>query len=702
MKKKLLSVLFLMALLFVCACTRKENKEATPTPAPTATATPSPTLSPTPTPTPVPENLALAKLNSFSGIFDFFTAYQPEYAIDYSKGVGYDLTANLSANQMLLQQLGLGEIPSFNLKGSFDLKDYLAGQCILSLDNTELATLQFFTDYTTFLFNLPKYSSVYASCNLQELSNSVPEGDMDWNEPGGDSTAGIFNSTNLVRTNTTLDSANISTSANLTELLDIYFKRFIECFKAEDGIATGLTIGTGTYTLTGEKHTVSAQAADLKKVIDTMAADPQTPANLKETLKELTFDETNCSYLSYYTDGADSYAWEMTSSNTPDEAAVFISTPAGFCLYTKAPGGSDQVAFSSVSTSKGAGTITIPSSDPETGDSTIEYLIGEKNISLNANLMQTIQAVLDYSVVNDVVKSDMSMTISGISVSVQQTATAKHIDYIVKLGLYGMELVTLNMTTDLREYCEIPLPKNSVDLDTWSAQMDMEALAADVLTALEPYPLLRDLILGLGTEEDLEDTLPSSEEDSNTGEVLLPDSSYTDAFMHMTGYSIDAEGFVDFLPLESEVFAMNESSTGFYLLPLPDATKIGLLNYAANLYTDPYEDLYSYYSITGSTLDNSVMSYYFRCYDYYNNTNWDNSISIAFDAISDEFIWVYCYHDSAEGAVEMANEVLELLGTDCILTTDIIDSAELYDVYLIQGESGEEYYTISIHAYLPE
>ena len=128
MKKKLFYTICFAVLLLMAACTKKEEPAPTPTPSPVPTSTPAPTAtpSPTPTPTPLPENLALTALKDMSNALDFLANYTPGTAVDYSKGVGYDMTMELSLGAMLKQQPDLAEFKSLSMKGYFDIKEMLA------------------------------------------------------------------------------------------------------------------------------------------------------------------------------------------------------------------------------------------------------------------------------------------------------------------------------------------------------------------------------------------------------------------------------------------------------------------------------------------------------------------------------------------------------------------------------------------------
>lgn len=709
MKKKLFYTICFAVLLLMAACTKKEEPAPTPTPSPMPTSTPAPTPtptpSPTPTPTPIPENLALTALKDMSNALDFLASYTLETTIDYSKGVGYDMTMELSLGAMLMQQPDLAEFKSLGMNGFFDIKEVLAGNCVFYLNDSELLTAHIFTDYTTLLFNLPKYSSQYASCQLQELIDSSTEEDegIDWKEDSGSSVTSLWNTPEVIRTNTTIDSANISTNEDILALINTYFERFTECFQPETEIKTNASIGTGAYTLTGECHTIKATAADLQAVVDAMAADPRTPAELAEELKAVKFDDFNYFIANYYTNKADSYAWEISLDKTTASPVIFISTPAGFCLYKLEEDGTADIAFYSTTTSKGAGVITIPAKEEGSTNATIDYLVSENNISLDA-VFDTTQLVLDYALINDVVKYNFSITTEGFTVSMEQTGTTEHTTSSVTLALFGAELATLKITGDMRDYCEIPVPQDTIDLDTWSEQADLEALAADLLAVLDQYPTLKSMILGDDTsaEGGEEENGESLEDNWGVGSSFLPDENYYDAFMGMTGYYMDETGYVSFEPLEEEVFALGVPSTGFDTIPLSEQAKSDLIQYAAQLFSNSYEEIYPYYLVDGSTRDNTVYSYYYLFYDYYDNTNFDNSITLVFDAVSGELSSIYCYHDSAEDAVKMANEALKLIGINYTATTDIIDNFDFYGNCLIEGYFAEEYYTIEIEFYTGE
>ena len=98
MKRKLLILFLLLAMVFAVGCNKKnKNPDPTPTPVPTST----------PTPTPIPANLAKENLSKLLDDFDSMMANQPETQVDFSKGIGYDMTMDISLGKQIATLLGI-------------------------------------------------------------------------------------------------------------------------------------------------------------------------------------------------------------------------------------------------------------------------------------------------------------------------------------------------------------------------------------------------------------------------------------------------------------------------------------------------------------------------------------------------------------------------------------------------------------------
>ncbi|MBP3611259.1 MAG: hypothetical protein J6J42_13105 [Lachnospiraceae bacterium] len=673
MKKKLLSMFLLLTLLFTSACNKE--KTADPTPTATPTATEAPTATPTPTPTPVPENKALAALQSLSDSVEYLLEYTPEETVDYSNGIGMDMTMDLTINSEIMGLFGLTGIDTIGMNGSFDIKDTLAGNFDFSLGETELLNFQMLTDMNQFFFNLPKYSDQYAGFSLEELLDSTGE-TLEWEEVESPSASGLLSDDayQVIRTNTTIDSASLTTGEDMVELISTYLKRFIDCFQPQEGSEEAVSIGTGDYTMTGEKHTVSASATDLQAVIDAMAADPLTPAELATELDTIVFENFNSFVMNYYVDENGSFAWEIYPDTQASKPVVFISVPAGFCLYSS-DNGTDDIAFYSVTTGEGSGTLTVPAAAEGESDISVEYhMKDENNISVHM-LADTMELTMEVSKTGDSLKYDYTVVVDGISIVMEATVVSqKEADLSLSIASYGMLIATLDVQADFRDYTEIPMPQESVDLDTWTANLDMETFSADLEQLMTDYPALADLFLGSGEEEDY--VLPEDEE------PFILDENYSDEFMNMTGYNIDENGFVFFIPLEEEVLAIGKPSTGYDRYPVSDEVRQKLLNLGAKTFPTMTPEVYTNYTISGFVEDNNVCSHYMEEHIYLLNENYDAYCGIAFDAISHELLQISIFHKTPEEALSFINEALAILGLEAATLEDLNNYASRGDLYL--------------------
>ncbi len=688
MKKKLLSMFLLLTLLFTAACNKEKTKEPTPTATEAPTATPAPTATSTPTPTPVPENLAMAALESLSDSLDFLMEYTPEETADYSDGIGMDMSMSLTVNSDIMALFGLTDLESLRLDGSYDIKDIMAANFTFSLDESELLNFQMITDMNQFFFNLPKYSDRYAGFTLEELLDSTGE-DLEWEEVESPSASGLFSDDayQVIRTNTTVDSASLATDAEITELIYTYLKRFVDCFQPQDGSESNVSIGTGDYTMTGEKYTVTASAANLQAVIDAMAADPKMPETLAQELDTLLFDSFNSFVMNYYVNESGSYAWEIYPDTQASKSVVFISAPTGFCLYSS-ENGTDNIAFYSVTTGEGTGTITIPTTEEGEADICAEYNITDENNASVHMIADTMEFTMNVSKTGDTVKYDYTVVVDGLSIVLKATIVPeKEADVSISLASYGMLIASLDLQASFRDYTEIPMPKDSVDLDTWAANLDVEAFLADLEQLMTDYPALAELFLGSGEEED---GLPEDEE------PFVLDENYSDDFMNMTGYNIDEYGFVYFLPLEEEVLAIGKPSTGYDRYSVSDEIRQALLNLGAKTFPALTPEVCTNYSVSGIVDYNNVSSYYTEEHTYLRNNDWEVYCGIVFDAVSHELIQIYIYHETPEEALAFINEALAVLGLEAATVEDLENYADRGDFYVYGFEVYEGCYGAAI------
>lgn len=689
MKRKVITLFLLLTLVFAVGC-NKENKQ--PDPTPTATVTPAPTATSTPTPTPVPENLAKTNLSKLPVSYDTMLSKQPDYTADFHNGIGYDMKVDVSINSELLSILGISGLETVSLTGSLDYKDTFAGNFALLLNEDEALKASVLTDFNNVFFNLPKYSSQYAGTTLAELTGTEEELPINMSE--------------------------LPTDAEVYDMLRTYLTRFVDCFQPQLGIENNVTIGTGDYVITGDKHTVIAPKEDLLKLLEDLEAEFSLETEDGEAAIEMPAPESSeststCLILNYYAGADNSYAWEILTDSPDSEPIVFVSAPNGFCLYGLTDDVPEIILYS-IATTENEGTLYIPGNlVDEEADSTetpedteVPEILGEFEYDFDdtsctvEGYFDTVEISVDYSVKNDTVEFDYDVVVEGISISMQETATKNHVEAEITLASYGMKLGSVNITTDLRDYVEVSVPQNSVDMETWEAGLDMETFGSDLLALTDKYPFLMDLLF------------PSEEEDPNgseewddpyaddeTREPFVAPEGYTNDFMNMTGYYVDADGYVDFTPLEAEVLAAGKPSTGFASAAVTDAQKQALLDLCAGLFTDYYYDVETYYSVWGSIEWDMVKSYYQTEHYFSDNNDYNSFIFLNFDAISGDFVDMSIYTSSSEKSIQVANDVLAILGVDGTVTAEDLTNYVVVGNYLLYGYGDETTYGVGIEVY---
>ncbi|MBQ8189603.1 MAG: hypothetical protein IJZ44_07465 [Lachnospiraceae bacterium] len=691
MKKKIYTFTLLLALIFIIGCNKqKEYPIPTPIVETTATVTPTPTSTPTPSPTPIPENLAKTNLKKLPELFDQIMSYSPQNTVDYSKGVGYDINIKFSIGSQIAELLGISDLKNISIDGTMDAKDTIAANLDFCLNDEKITNAHLFADSENLLFNLPAYSSNYALTTWEELMNSLNETETDTEELR----SSLPDNSKIISTLNVVDKNALPSDEELINTFKSCMDDFIECFVEVPGITEHASIGTGDYLMTGEKHTVSANINELIAVLERLETELQVYyGDLNFGLDSLETDGATTLFLDYYTNGADCYAWAAYPDNSTSEPFVYINTPLGFCLYRVEEDGTETLGMYSVKSSEKAGTITLAFGEEEP-IGTVDYEYSDNSISIYA-VLDTLELTMEYSKTNDTIRYNATVLMDGVSVVIKETVTPTRTDVSASLASYGMEYLTMSVSTSTRDYVEIPVPTNYVDMNTWAEGLDQETLMADLMALMQKYPSLMSLFGGSEEEEDGEysDDEFWDEDDtrSETEPFTLPED-YTDDFMGMTGYAVDSDGYVDFYPVEDEVLAAGKPSTGYDTLALSDDQKQQLFTIAETAIPNCEKDTYSFYWIWGGIQYNDVQSYYSMDYEFNDPNNWDNSITISLDPISGEFISVDIYYASKEDALRIANEMFAVLGGTYTITDKMVEEYAINeDGFSFSGYDGTEY-----------
>ncbi|MBP3593734.1 MAG: hypothetical protein J6J44_04345 [Lachnospiraceae bacterium] len=682
MKRKLLLLFLLLTMVFAIGC-NKENKNPEPTPTPVPTSTP--------TPTPVPVNLAKDNLEKFLTEYDKLMALDPNSRYDLTKGVGYDMTIDLSVGQQILDLLGVTGLDTIRLNGSVDMKDSISMDMGLFLNSSEIINAVMYMTDNKMILNLPKYSSAYAEESLEEALNEAGYTDLE--------------SLNLGNT--------MQLSAEINNMLRSHLADLIACFKEVD-ITPKSSIGTGDYVMTGDKHTVTAASKDILVVLKAFEADMEKYyGELDFGLSDLDTSEVPTLYLDYYTDEKGNFAWAYRTDEAPEDQIVLINTNLGFCLY-KLEDGVTTPGMTSIKSTENTGVIYLYFNEEELAEGelaepmgTIDYEYSDNVIHADI-LVDTIEATLDYSTKNDIIAYELTLVMDGLSFVFEETATKENAKATMTLASYGIKYATIDINMTFRDYMEKSVPTNTVDLETWAAGLDLEALTNDLTQLMTDYPFLAALF-GSEEEDDGYDDWEGEEwsdgnETQRTEPFVLPEG-YTDDFMHMTGWNVDADGYVDFEPLESEVLAAGKPSTGYDRLAVSEDQTQQLFLIAEKAVKNYEKSSYPYYWVWGSAEYQDIASYYSNSVEFANPDNWDDSVSYIFDAVSGDFIGADIYNPSKDEALRIANEIYKVLGgtytiTDTMAEEGTYDADAGFSFYGYDAaQYGDSYYNISINVY---
>jgi len=686
MKRKLLTLFLLLTMVFAVGC-NKENKNSEPTPTPV----------PTSTPTPVPVNLAKENLSKLVEGYDKALEMNPNNQIDYSKGIGYDMTMDLSLGDQIKNLLGITDLDAIRLSAKVDMKDAISMDMGLFLNSSEVINAVMLMDSENVMMNLPKYSSSVAAFSMKEVLESADTGDVDI-----DTLTDSINPANAMALSEELMN---SIRTGLTDL--------VACFK-EDSITPKSSIGNGDYVMTGDKHTVKANPQDVIAVLKSFEA------AMEKIYGELDFDwsdlesaEATALFLDYYTDEKGNYAWAFRTDEYPDDQFVFINTELGFCLY-KVEGGTVTPGMTSIKSTENTGVIYLYFNEEELAEGelaepmgTIDYEYAEDKVHADI-VLDTIEATLDLSTKNDVTTYDLTLVMEGMSFVIKETASKEKVEMSMTLASYGIAYATVDVDMTIRDYKEVSIPTNTVDLETWAAGLDQEALTNDLTQLMTDYPFLAALF-NSSEEDDSYDEWEGEDwsdgDDTQRTEPFVLPEGYTDDFMHMTGWNVDADGYIDFEPLESEVLAAGKPSTAYDMITLSEDQKQQLFLIAENAITNYEKSSYTYYNVWGSAEYQSVDSYYTISYEYANPDNWDDSVSFVFDAVSGDFIGVDIYNPSKDEALRIINEIFKVIGgtytiTDTMVEEGTYDADAGFSFYGYDAaQYGGNYYNVELSVY---
>lgn len=661
MKKYVILFCLCMTLLFTAACGGDKQPPATPTPVPTSEPTPSPS------PTPVPENEAVNALERLEEKLQAMLSRTGTADLDMTKGIGYDVTIDVSVNQMLLSLLGMTDLNQIGIDLSADMNQELLGMNMaLSLGNETLLASEMLYDYEKLLMNVPKYSSAYMLSETTEGSAS--------------------------------DNAAVSVDyAKLTELARKFISDSFLNFRPVDSYTDNATLEADAYKVTGRKFSATLSMSEFSTLLQEyeeiyQSLFPGTDLNLSE-LEITDFENLVLDY--YYTGKEGIYGWSCYPDSAPADTIGVISAENGLCFFNT----DEEILFYTEKTSDTEGTFYFPS---EESPLTLVYTKGENQIDLYEPESDiTISANWDFS--ENKISYGFTFAMTDMSVTCSMVIEGKLAHMEMALISYDTQLATLTADYTIREMRPVSMPETWLEPEAWRAQFDADAFYADIETMAEGMPeAVSGFLYGFyegftGIDVTPED--PSSEDPQVTPSVTpeLP-SGYD--FSVLTGYAEDEYGNVEFLASEEEVLALGLTSTGIYGTVLTDEQRQTLVQYGSTVLDNPYSEYGTFYEISGNVYS-SVDSYFYTEYYTADSANYYNQVDLYIEVLTGDFYSVGVANTSKEKAFAMANDILAILGETSRLdvNTDIsaLSNGIWVGDYYIYGWDNVDYFLIRIY-----
>lgn len=643
MKRKLLFLILIICLLGATGCKKQTVDPEKPTPIPAS------------------ENPTIPDLEKRLSKWDLLLAKFPENILHFDAGAGFDVMAELTLEEGLFETLHLTEPVTLSATGTVDIRTQYAADLNLYLNGADLWNTKLFADESGVLLHLPKYSFNYAKIPTEFFASSTLE--------------------------------NI-------RLFQAYLTDALRCFQSAETRVSNATIGTDTYQVTGDKYTIRAGCDELLSVLDrleqelTLKDKATLPWNLLNT------DGAVSLVLDYYIGKGTDYALVVYPDNRQSNTVVFLSTSLGFCLYGTDESGVITTLMYSEKEDNNTGVIYIPTEEEDVTDS-IEYSHSDTEFFMNAMLNSKVYSV-DFTGGNETYLYNFTTVTDGFSTMLEATISPGHMDVSCSRSSYGQESLTLSVSAFNRDFEEFSFPQNSVSLATWKEGVSIDTLQKDRTDALKKYPFLAEFF---GISGGSETTTPGTETPSEgvTPTPSVPEES-GQAFEKLTGYSVDADGYVEFYPEESEVLALGKPSTGLESIKITENQKQALLEHA-KLFFDK-SSTYSLYWVWGNVNQNDIQSFYTKDYEFSDSNNANNMMTFEFDAVSGDFVSVNIYHEEEAEAIRLVNDLLAILEVDYTVTSDIVEEYTMAHNFAFTGYDGaafgENYYYTSFSVYYPE
>ena len=643
MKRKLLFLILIICLLGAAGCKKQTEEPQKPTPIPAS------------------ENPTIPDLEKQLSGWDLLLSNFPEALLKFDTGAGFDVMAELTLEEGLFEKLNLTEPVTLSATGTVDVKTQYAADLNLYLDGADLWNTKLFADESGVLLHLPKYTFNYAKIPTELFASSTRE--------------------------------NI-------RLFRAYLADALRCFQPAETRVSNATIGLDAYQVTGDKYTIRANCTDVLSVLDSLERELTLKNKDKLPWNTLNTDGAVSLVLDYYTGKDTDFAFVIYPDNRPKNALVFVSTSLGFCLYSTDEADTVTTLMYSEKEEGNTGVIYIPT-DVEDVEDSIEYSHSGNEFSMNAMLGSKVYSI-DFTSGNETYLYNVTTVTDGASTVLEATISPGHMDISCSRSSYGQESLTLSVSAFNRDFEEFTFPQNSVSLNTWKEGVSRDTLQADRTAVLKKYPFLAEFF---GISGSSETTTPGTETPSGsvTPTPSAPEES-GQTFEKLTGYSVDADGYVEFYPVESEVLALGKPSTGLESIKITENQKQALLEHA-KLFFDK-SSTYSLYWVWGNVNQNDIQSFYTKDYEFSDSKNANNMLTFEFDAVSGDFVSVNIYHEEEAEAIRMVNDLLAILEVDYAVTSDIVEEYTMAHNFAFTGYDGaafgEDYYYVSFSVYYPE
>lgn len=562
-----------------------------------------------------------------------------------SEEVGGEINVSLSIGEQIAAAYGLAGLENIGMQFSFDSKTAMKMVMDVVLNGAAVLSADVYMNDTAMYMGMPKYSDSFASFSLEEIFGTLG------NEYFGESSSAA---------------AGMPDAEEFAALWSKYSDKFIECFEYS-ATEKDVTAGTGDFTFTADKYmTRCNDPAALQTVLEELEKELEQYPSLavEKSAGEMDFNSVQ---LNYYEGKNDQYVWEFVKE---EESTVthtfFASAEKGMCFYGFMNEEEPEILFYCEKESDTKGKLVLLADE--------EYVIYYDNytdhsLELSGEISD-IDFTMAYEKKDDSFTIDFTAEMMGFELTGKLEGGNESALLALTLNVQGIEFGSLTMEVKTRAFKDFEMPANGVDVESWAETIDQNAFLEDLQKLLTDFPFLANLIFGSEALDGIIDNDAREETPDDDREAYVPGEDYSDAFMHMTGYTVDEDGYVDFNPNEAEVLALGIPSTAYDTIPVTDEQKQALIDFVAGAFEDPHYSEETYYYVFGSTVYDSVQSYYSTSYESYEREEFGNSLELVFDAVNGELVSFTSRNLDGDKAVSMFNELLKAAGIDYEFTAD--------------------------------